>query len=62
MYYNGLKDNVKDKLMRIKNLNILSLDDLIKAIIVIDDKLYERAIEKRYSRSNRGRASFPAYS
>ena len=62
MYYNGLKDNVKDELMRTKNLDISSLDDLIEAAIVIDDKLYERAMEKRHSGSNRGRAGFPAHS
>ena len=47
MYYRRLKDNVKDKLMFYSG-DTSNLDDIIKAAIKVDDKLYERSIEKRY--------------
>ena len=47
MYRRGLKENVKDELIR-AGMKIESLDDLIRTTIEIDDNLYERAIEKRY--------------
>ena len=47
MYYRGLKDNVKDELLRYRAAQD-TLERLIKAAIEVDDKLYERAIEKRY--------------
>ena len=43
-----LKDNVKDELIR-DGRRIDTLERLIKVVIDIDDKLYERAIEKRYN-------------
>ena len=54
IFYRGLKDNVKDELIRDKR-RIDSLERLIKTVINIDDKLYERAIEKRFN-NPRGRA------
>ncbi len=48
MYYRGLKDNVKDELMRSRQDQAL-LIELIKASIDVDDKLYERAIEKKHN-------------
>ncbi len=48
MYYKGLKDNVKDELVRIGKNKTTNLDTLIKLLIDIDDRFYERAIEKRY--------------
>ena len=54
MFRRGLKDNVKDELIRDRR-RIDSLERLIKAVINIDDKLYERAIEKRFD-DPRGRA------
>ena len=42
-----LKDNVKDELIK-DGRRIDTLERLIKAAIDIDDKLYERVIEKRY--------------
>ena len=47
MYWWGLKDNVKDELMR-HGAMIETLEELMKAAIEIDDKLYERAMKKRY--------------
>ena len=47
MYYRGLKDNVKDKIVR-ANANTSTLKNIIRAAIDIDDRLYKRAIEKRY--------------
>ena len=57
MYRRGLKDNVKDELMRDGRV-IDSLDELTKAAIEIDNKLYERAMERKYDGENRGRAGF----
>lgn len=61
MYYRGLKDNVKDELMRIGNTPE-SLEQLSRAAINIDDKLYERSQEKRHSGQIHGRSSFAANS
>ena len=47
MYRRGLKENVKDKLMR-SGGEFQTLEQLINEAIEINDKLYERAIEKRY--------------
>ncbi len=48
IYYKGLKDNVKDELVRIGKNETTNLDTLIKSSIDINDRLYERAIEKRH--------------
>ena len=48
IFYRGLKDNVKDELIKDRR-RIDSLERLIKAVIDVDDKLYERVIEKRYN-------------
>ena len=48
MFRRRLKDNVKDELMR-DGRRIDTLERLIKAVIDINDKLYERVIEKRYN-------------
>ena len=47
MYCRGLKENVKDKLMRSEG-EFQTLEQLINKAIEIDNKLYKRAIEKRY--------------
>ncbi len=49
IYYKGLKDNVKDELVRTGKNETTNLDTLIKLSIDIDDRLYERAIEKRHT-------------
>ena len=48
IYKRGLKDNVQDKLIRYEiRARIDNLDDFIKVSIGLDDKLYQRNIEKR---------------
>ena len=54
MYYTGLKDNVKDELMR-SGADQTTLANMTRAAIEIDDRLYERAMEKRYTGQQRGR-------
>jgi hypothetical protein len=60
MYRRGLKENVKDELMR-TGQKIENLDELIRATIEIDDNLYERAIERRYDVAPRGKSSYVPY-
>ncbi|KAI7152047.1 hypothetical protein KC349_g9171 [Hortaea werneckii] len=57
MYYRGLKDNVKDELMR-SGAAQDTLDRMIQAAIEIDDKLYERQQEKRHNGQYRGRSGY----
>ena len=47
MYRRGLKENVKNELIRSKG-EFQTLEQLINKAIKINDKLYKRAIEKRY--------------
>ena len=47
MYRRGLKENVKDELIRIGG-EIRTLEELINEVIKVNDKLYKRAIERRY--------------
>ena len=47
IYRRGLKENVKDKLIRSKR-EFQTLEQLINKAIKIDNKLYKRVIEKRY--------------
>ena len=47
MYRRGLKENVKDELIRSKG-EFQTLEQLINKAIEIDNKLYKRAMEKRY--------------
>ena len=54
MFRRGLKDNVKEELMRYGG-DLLNLKALIEASIDLDDKLYELSLEKRYD-NPRGRA------
>ncbi len=54
MFRRGLKDNLKDELMR-DGRSISDMFDLIMIAIDLDDKLYERAMKKRYDQP-RGRA------
>lgn len=60
MYRRGLKENVKDELMR-AGIKIEDLDNLIRATIEIDDNLYERAIERRYDIAPRGKSGYVLY-
>ena len=63
IYRRGLKENVKDKLIRSGGV-IDTLDGLIEEAIETDDKLFERSIEKRYNSrtSGMGRSTFFAKS
>ncbi len=47
MFRRGLKDNLKDEIMR-DGKSISDMFDLIEVAIDLDDKLYERAMKKRY--------------
>ena len=57
MYYTRLKDDVKDKLIRLGG-SYDTLELIIQDTIEIDDKLYKRKIEKRYNRQYYGRSSY----
>jgi len=48
MFRRGLKDNLKDEIMR-DGKSINDMFDLIEVAIDFDDKLYERAMKKRYN-------------
>jgi len=58
MFWRDLKDNLKDEIMRDGKF-ISDMFDLIEVVIDFDDKLYERAMKKRYDQSQgRARTSF----
>ena len=47
MFKRGLKENIKNELMKLESPP-KTLRELINAAITIDDKLYERVIEHKY--------------
>jgi len=47
MFRRDLKNNLKNEIMR-NDKNISDMFDLIEVVIDLDDKLYERAMKKRY--------------
>ena len=57
MYYRGLKDIVKDELMR-HGARQTTLDELCRAAIDVDDRLYKRYMEKKHTNQIRGRTGF----
>ena len=57
MFRRSLKENVKDELICSSSI-IDTLDILIRSAIDIDDKLYERAIEKKHNFNPRGTFGF----
>ena len=59
IYRRGLKENVKDELMRSGGV-IDTLDGLIEEVIETNDKLFERSIKKRHDgrTSGMGRSTF----
>ncbi|GAB7358589.1 hypothetical protein MBLNU230_g2649t1 [Neophaeotheca triangularis] len=57
MYYRGLKDNVKDELMR-HGGDQSTLPGMIKSAIEVNDALYERFMEKRHTGQFRGRTGY----
>jgi hypothetical protein len=50
MFRRDFKNNLKDEIMRDDRF-ISDMFDLIKVVIDLDDKLYERAMKKRYDQS-----------
>ena len=60
MYRRGLKENVKDELIR-ASMKIEDLNNLIRTSIEIDDNLYERAMERRYDVAPRGKSGYVPY-
>jgi len=57
MFRRNLKDNLKNEIMR--NEKILNdMFDLIEVVIDFDDKLYKRAIKKRYDQSRKRTKTF----
>lgn len=57
MYYRGLKESVKDELMRYGH-DQSTLANMMKAAIEVDDALYERFMEKRHTGQFRGRSGY----
>ena len=55
MYRRGLKKQVKDEFMRDERA-YETFDELIEIFIDLDDKLYERVMEKKYDGKPKGRA------
>jgi hypothetical protein len=47
MFRQNLKNNLKNEIMR-DNKFISDIFDLIEVVIDFDDKLYEKAMKKRY--------------
>ena len=61
MFRRGLKEQVKDELMR-DGRTIRNLTELIEIAIDLDDKLYERAVERKYDSRPGGRSGYiPKY-
>jgi len=50
MFRRNLKNNLKDEIMR-NEKRINDMFDLIKVVIDFDNKLYKRAMKKRYDQS-----------
>ena len=57
LFRRGLKENVKNKLIR-DGAIISNFIILIKRVIAIDDKLYFQAMEKNPRKSVRGRTGY----
>ncbi len=47
IFRRGLKNNLKDEIMRDEKF-ISDMFDLIEVVIDLDDKLYKRAMKKQY--------------
>jgi len=48
MFRQNLKNNLKDEIMRDEKI-LNDMFNLIKIVIDLNDKLYERAMKKRYN-------------
>jgi len=50
MFRRNLKNNLKNEIMRDKR-TLNDMFDLIEVVIDLNDKLYERAMKKKYNQS-----------
>jgi hypothetical protein len=57
MFRQDFKNNLKNEIMR-DDKSINDMFDLIKVAIDLDDKLYERAMKKRYDQSRERTETF----
>jgi len=57
MFRRDLKNNLKNEIMR-DDKSISDMFDLIEVVINLDDKLYERAMKKRYDQSRERAKTF----
>ncbi len=57
MFRRDLKNNLKDEIMRDGKF-ISDMFDLIEVVIDLDDKLYKRAMKKRYDQSRERARTF----
>jgi len=48
MFRRNFKNNLKNKIMR-NNKSISDMFNLIKVVIDLDDKLYKKAMKKKYN-------------
>ena len=60
MFCKGLKNNVKNELLRYGGI-INSINSLICALIKVDNKLYKRAIEKKFNDLRRKAKTYTEY-
>jgi hypothetical protein len=57
MFQRDLKNNLKNEIMR-NDKFISDMFDLIEVVIDLDDKLYEKAIKKRYDQLQKRAKTF----
>jgi len=57
MFQRDLKNNLKNEIMR-NDKFISDMFDLIEVVINLDDKLYEKAIKKRYDQLQKRAKTF----
>ena len=60
MFRKGLKNNVKNELLRYKGI-INSINSLIYALIKVDNKLYKRVIKKKFNNLRKKARTFIKY-
>ena len=60
MFRKGLKNNVKDELLYYKKI-INSINSLIRALIKVNNKLYKRAIKKKFNDLRKKAGTYISY-
>ena len=60
MFRKGLKNNVKNELLRYKRI-INSINNLICASIKVDNKLYKQAIKKKFNNPRKKARTYTGY-